>query len=346
MSAAAPQIITPVDISLIKAMLSAHARYLEGRPGGQRANFSYKDLRNCGMEGMDLREVVFSGAVMSGALLASADLAGAILYGVDLRNADLRCANLIRADLRGACLRGANLSGADLTACDLREGQIAFQDPKNGFRLMKHQKRAGELSYAILTGATLADAQMTGLSAAAADFRDANLSGASLNGARLQNAVLDGADLSNAQLREADLSGASLKKACVAGSTIAYAQTDKGALDDAMGAPPPMVFVDDVPLAEVLAGHERWCVSEGREGLVANASKSDFRSAGPLKGRKLTALKAAGSIFYGLNLEGIQLQGADLTGADLRGANLRGADLRGAKLIDALLVRADLRGAK
>jgi uncharacterized protein YjbI with pentapeptide repeats len=142
------------------------------------------------------------------------------------------------------------------------------------------------------------------------------------------------------------LSGASLKRACVAGSTIAYAQTDKGALDEAMGAPPPMVFIDDQPLVAVLASHEHWCKSEGREGAVANCSGSDFRSAGALKGRKLTALKAAGGIFYGLNLEGVQLQGADLTGADLRGTNLRGADLRGAKLIDALLVRADLRGAK
>ncbi|MGL1147947.1 pentapeptide repeat-containing protein, partial [Vibrio parahaemolyticus] len=80
---------------------------------------------------------------------------------------------------------------------------------------------------------------------------------------------LDGADLSNAQLDRADMSGATFDRAVVAGSTIAAAQVDKGALANAMGAPPPSVFIDDTPLVDVLAAHETWCKTDGREGAVA-----------------------------------------------------------------------------
>ena len=153
MAAQAPALITPLDLSSLKAVVEGHARYLTGLPGGRRASLAYTDLRNCVLENADLREADFTGALLSGALMAGVKLGRATLFGCDLRNADLRNADLTKADLRGACLRGANLSMATLSGCDLREGTIALQDPKGGFHILKHEKRAGELSYAILTGA-------------------------------------------------------------------------------------------------------------------------------------------------------------------------------------------------
>ena len=114
MAAQAPSLITRLDASSLKATIEGHRRYLQGLPGGRRASLPYTDLRNCVLEGEDLREIDLTGALLSGALMAGVQLGRATLFGCDLRNADLRGADLAKADLRGACLRGANLSMANL----------------------------------------------------------------------------------------------------------------------------------------------------------------------------------------------------------------------------------------
>jgi len=78
----------------IKTILDAHARWLRGEPGVERADLSSANLR--------------------GANLSSADLRGA-----NLGDADLRGADLIRADLRGA-----NLEESALIARDIRYGDL------------------------------------------------------------------------------------------------------------------------------------------------------------------------------------------------------------------------------
>jgi uncharacterized protein YjbI with pentapeptide repeats len=346
MMSSTPSLIRSLDVTAVRAMVHGHAAYLLGRSGGRRANLSHVDLSNIALEGVDLRTADLSGARLKGAFLSKALLDGALLFGADLRDADLRRASLVGADLRGACLRGANLSQADLSGCDLREGLIALQDAKKGFHILRHQQRPGELSYAVLSGARLRNAQMNGALAASTDFRDADLTGASMNGARMCNAVLDGAVLKDAQLFQADLSGASFRHAVIVGANLTDAEIDLNALDDTLGPPPPLVYIDDEPLLDVLKSHERWCASEGAKGELAKADGVDFRALGHLRDRKLTALRASGGIFFGMDLRGAALQGADLSGADLREADLRGADLRGSKLMRALMTRTDLRDAK
>ncbi len=136
----------------------------------------------------------------------------------------------------------------------------------------------------------------------------------------MRRAVLSGVEVDGANLKDADLSGA-------------------------LRAPPPIVYIDDEPLHEILDRHESWCESDGLDGKPARIGATDFRPMRKLMGRRLTALFAPNSIFFGLSLEGSQLQGADLTGCDFRGCNLRGVDLRGAKLVGADFTRADLSGA-
>jgi len=103
----------------IAAIFHRHSLWRDGRNGGVRADFSYKDLRGADLMGADLR-----GADLMGADLAGADLTGANLTGANLRGANLTGANLRGADLMGADLRGANLTGANLTGANLRGANL------------------------------------------------------------------------------------------------------------------------------------------------------------------------------------------------------------------------------
>jgi uncharacterized protein YjbI with pentapeptide repeats len=230
--------------------------------------------------------------------------------------------------------------------CDLREGRTALQDRAEGYRVLKHQMRPGELDHAILTGADLTGAQLGGLAGMAADFRDAVMVGVTLSGAKMKNARLDGADLSNSDLSGTDFSGASLRGAVVVGANLSAASLKDADLEGLLKAPPPVVFIDDRPLADLIRDHQLWCQTGGLDGAFFRGEEVDFRAAGDLRGVSLTALSAQRAVFYGMDLTGAELQGADLTGADLRGVRLCGADLRGAKLRDARLTRADLTDAK
>src|SRR5258708_2251813 len=291
-----------LDAQALREAVEAHQRYLAGRSGGRRLSLTYADLSNCTLEGLDLREADFAGANFHGATLARANLSRGILFGADLREADLRRANLGRADLRGACLRGANLAGAELPGCDLREGRIALQDKLDGFRILRHEHRPGELNYAILSGANLAGAQMAGAVAMSSDFTDANLSGAQMAGAKLTRAVLDGADLTGADLAGADLSGASMKRTVLTGANLESATLDNVDMSDVLRAPPPVVYVDSRPIDQVLAEYEVYCDSGGEGGAVADFSNVDFRTMRTLKARRLPPLVPPTTTSFGLPL--------------------------------------------
>jgi uncharacterized protein YjbI with pentapeptide repeats len=142
------------------------------------------------------------------------------------------------------------------------------------------------------------------------------------------------------------MTGASVRRAIMVGVDLSGASLQDVDLSDVLNAPPSTVYIDDKPLFEVIAEHEQFCATEGKEGGFADLSDIDFRPLKQLRKRRLSGLMAPKGIFFGMNLEGSQLQGADLRAADLRGCNLRGCDLRGAKLTDAQLARADLRDAK
>ena len=48
-----PAIITALDITAVRAILEGHARFLEGRNGGRRANLSYTDLTGFDLDGFE-----------------------------------------------------------------------------------------------------------------------------------------------------------------------------------------------------------------------------------------------------------------------------------------------------
>lgn len=87
-------------------------------------------------------------------------------------------------------------------------------------------------------------------------------------------------------------------------------------------------------LKEVLASHEKWITTEGREG-----TRLSLRNA-PLQEADLH-----GANLQDADLEGAKLSVADLMRANLRRANLRNADFWMADMKDANLQGADLQGA-
>jgi uncharacterized protein YjbI with pentapeptide repeats len=323
--------------------LRMHEAYRQSKPGGQRALFAYRDLSRCDLGKRDLSGADFTGAFLIEANLEGADLTGAVLFASNLSKANLRNAKLVRADLRGAMLRGADLTGADLYDADLRDGIITMW------------QRSGELQHVeVEAGGTAQALPEEGGAArrptpsAHTDFSDAVMRNTRLVRADLRKATLAGADLGGADLSDADLRGANLDSAvltdAVMENTHFVGANLKGTLDD---KPAGLVVADlEEPLSALIAKHERWVESKGREGAQLDLSGFDLRTAPPLAGAELAALKASDSVFYGLNLVGIGLQAAQLERADLRSCNLRGADLRGISLKGARLTNADLRDCR
>jgi len=89
-----------------------------------------------------------------------------------------------------------------------------------------------------------------------------------------------------------------------------------------------------VILKEVLAMHEKWITTEGKEGLRLSMRNAALQEA-DLHGANL----------QDADLEGARLSVADLMQANLRRANLRNADFWMADMKDAILQGADLQGA-
>jgi uncharacterized protein YjbI with pentapeptide repeats len=124
-------------------ILTKHRLWLQNEEGGERANLTRCDLRNCKfMSGIIMMESGGWEADLSGAVLEGANLSGMDLRFVKFQRADLREANLsdtmlYRAQLNGSDLRRAslkrariceaNLSGADLRETDLHAAYYSFE---------------------------------------------------------------------------------------------------------------------------------------------------------------------------------------------------------------------------
>src|SRR5690606_35131916 len=101
----------------------------------------------------------------------------------------------------------------------------------------------------------------------------------------------------------------------------------------------------DQPLARLIKDHRSWVATVGKEGSQLDLSGYDLRILLSLAGEKLTALKAVGARWCGMDLTDIQLQSANLDESDFRSCFLRGGDFRATSLKKARFSHADLRNA-
>jgi len=328
-------------------MVSAHERFIEGRPGGKRASLRFVDLSGLDLTDRNLSDADLSGSVFDNCKMARAKLERASLFGCDLKRADLREAILRRADLRGACLRGANVALADLTGADFREGQIGVAHPTKGLDLLRSEARAGQLDQVNFAGAKLDGSKMEQVSACASDFTDCSMKGAILSGANLKDANLSGANLEGADIGGAILENANFLGAVLTGVDVGRARSSTGAnLAGCLGAPTEAAVARTLELLERAKSNQMWCDTGAKHGSPAIMDGEDLRPLGlRLRGFRLTVMSAKGACLVGLDLTGCQLQGANFEGADLRSVCFKNADLRGARMAGANLTRADFTDA-
>ncbi len=98
--------LTQGDLDLV---ISAHERFVQGRPGGKRASLRCVDLSGLDLSNRDLSDADLSGSTFDNCRMVGVRLERANLFGCDLRRADLR-----GADFTGAVVRGVSLTGAML----------------------------------------------------------------------------------------------------------------------------------------------------------------------------------------------------------------------------------------
>ena len=157
-----------------------------------------------------------------------------------------------------------------------------------------------DLSYSVLTGANLNNAQLSGANLVGVDLSGANLQKVDLSGVNLSGANLSGADLSRANLVGANLEGAILDGANFYGATASGANFTKASLINATAL---------------------WSHFDGVNFYRANLKQANFNRA---------YLKDAD--FYKVNLEDASIRFADLRGRTrFLGAQLQNADFWGAR---------------
>lgn len=318
----------------LNAILLAHERFQNQKPGGVAAQLAAMDLSRLNFAQRNLRDADLSGATLIGATLARADLQRAKLYCADLRLADARHANLSQSDMRGTSLRGANLSCAILDGADLRSATMAGSGAQ-GLYIGDNAK----------TGNNAPPWECIG----AVDFSNCSMKRASLNGANLKGVNFSGALLQGAVFKGAKLADVTFRGAVLTGVNLGELNVPREALEGAVTEPSAAALARANELKPLLDFHQLWIRTGGLEGAPAVLDGEDLR---PLQtffaGRHLTGLSARNAIAIGVNFAGCQLQGARFDGADLRDADFSDADLRAAsfrtaRLAHARFAKADLR---
>lgn len=311
---------TPSELTRI---LANHERFVTGR-GGARASFKGADLSGAILANRRLDEIDFAGADLSGANLHGSNLTRASLYCTDLTNCNLRNAKLVYADIRGASFRGADLSYAVLDYADLRKATMMIMEA-SGISVIDHRKN--------------------GLGVV--DFSYCSLRNASFGKAKLDGAIFDGALLFGTIFRGAEITNASFVGAVLMDVAVADLKLPPETFADCVFDVAPEAKAKAGALAERLALHQQWVMTDGREGAAAVFDGEDLRPlAGQFAGRCLIGLHLRGVTAIGLDFSKSQLQGARLDGADLRGADFSAADLSGASFHGARLVHARFDRAK
>ena len=99
------------------------------------------------------------------------------------------------------------------------------------------------------------------------------------------------------------------------------------------GVQPDGITVD--PLGKLIAEHQEWLESGGREGKLAELSEFDLQER-DLSHIDLRGSDLSGAVLYKTNLSHSDMRGASLAGAkDLGGSNFQGTDLRLVDLHDS-----------
>lgn len=329
----------------LDAMIKKHTMFLIGKPGGARIVLKFKDLSRLHFRSADISGADFTGSIMAGCHLEGGKFVGTSFYACDLYGANFENANCSRADFRGAYVICANLKNTDLTAADMREGKVTERKKKKeGQKTMIYGQdmamRPANFSGSDVTGSNMQSARATG-----ADFTGCLLSGVNLRGADLRETSFESANLTGANLTGTDLRDASLKSAIVIGTVIEQAEVQGLDLSQTVNQLGTTLESTGNTIEPMVQEHSKWVRTGGQQGKQMDLSGLDMRPLFHLRDYPLTAVKAVGAVFLGMNLAQIQMQSGILDNADFRDTIMTAADLRGSRLVGANLMRANLKTA-
>lgn len=178
---------------------------------------------------------------------------------------------------------------------------------------------------------------------------DGLLQGADLRKARLSGACMDGANLCGADMQGADFCGAELENANLKGANLTQANFEKAKLIEAKLQCADLIgtILKSTKLIETNL-KKTTVIRVDVEG--AFFFQADFTEATLLNMINFRdanfSVHQEDFLLSGDSHEEALKHNANLEGAELRGADLRGVNLRIVNMKDAILWRADLRGAK
>jgi uncharacterized protein YjbI with pentapeptide repeats len=325
-------------------VLKSHRRFVAGKPGGVRANFTLESFKGLRLPGVVLQAAKLTGTDFTRCSLPDADFAFADLYGADFTRADLSRASFRRADVRGSVFKGAKLIDADFEGCDLRPG--AYVDSKlkltgaQGTAMKERRARKLRMSVGRTTFAEaemqnviLSEAEMYGVDLTDCFLIDANLRDASIKDAKFRNANLTGADFSGSKLDNVDLRGA-----LVMGARFSNTEFVEVKL-------PVDVDTFDGSIQERLAEHQMWLATLGDSGEPADFSDMDLAE------HDFTGLNLTGADFTRAKLQGAVFEDSVLNFANFRGADLQfavfdGSQMDGTLMGSAIMRRSSFRNAR
>jgi uncharacterized protein YjbI with pentapeptide repeats len=330
-------------------VLRKHRFFSIGKPGGARAVLKFKDLSALDFRGIDLSGADFTGSDMSKSNLSRCTFNGSVFYGCNLADANLQYAKFPRADMRGANLEGAKLEGADLTTADLRAGNVVSAKKEQATPTSPVPEKVIDYSDKTETRAAFTNLDKKDEDTSYASDLDLSKkeeqnqdrkSDLSLTGETENSQAASTLDLSQildtSATRTSDLNLGANKEASL-DTGLDLSQTD---------AP---LRVSDISLEiahdhriDKLRNHAKWITTGGKQGAQLDICGEDMRGVEDISQYPLTAIKAIGANFSGMNLAKAHLQSAILEGADFTETNLSQADLRGANLRNAKLIRANL----
>ena len=330
-----------IDQSDLPEKVRLHKRFVEGRTGGARANFSSCDMRYLDLQNLDLSGADFTGANLQHAELMGAKLEASIFFAADLRNADLRKSTFNRADLRGASLRGANMEEAQLVDADLRDGVLLRPDKQGNLTPVSHSAastdmataKAGranmshaKLSNSFIVQTDLTDANLKNVRFVKADLSHSNLTGANLEGADLTEANLTGCILHGAILYNCIISGTDFADADLAGALFNLSERDSKVFGQSLM--PRVLDALGPEMKSLMTNHMAWITSVGKQGERGDFSRRDM-STQSLQGLNFAAAKLEFTVLSKCDMRDAEMLMSDCSFADMRHADLSRADLRG-----------------
>lgn len=330
----------------LDVMIKKHEAFVTGIKGGQRLILQFMNLSGLDFSGHNLSEAIFTGSALIQANMSLANLERANFFGCDMRYANLEGASLVKCDLRGVCARGARLDNADMSGADLREGQVLAHERSGELQAlyidMPAPASTGQTDF---SKAKMVRVQLNEAQAGHADFSEAEMRSVRMRNANMRGANFEGANLEYGDLTGADMTQSNMRECVMLGLVLHNTKMEDVDTEGALTADNIKQVQDlEMPLEELIKAHQLWVETAGKEGRYLDLSGFDLRQV-RLQGKKMTAARAHGAVFLGMNLTSIELQHTYLDKSNFRNAILVLADLRGSSLREVNFTRADLRRA-